>query len=304
MGLGLMDPADPLWLGMLGMHGTPRANQALAQADLVLALGVRFDDRATGKVSEFCPHALVVHVDLDPTELGKIHRVDYAFKGDVGRVLKALECRWPLRAARQTRFDPAPFFQILAEAAGSEVLVTTDVGQHQMWAAQHFPVAKPKTFLTSGGLGTMGFGLPAAIGAALASPGRRVLCLTGDGSILMNLQELATAAEWNLPVTIVVFHNGGLGLVRQQQELFYGARHTANRHDSGPDFPALARAFGLAAWRVGSLATARQTIAQALAHPGPSLLEIPVAAESLVFPMVAPGAANTAAITAWPVNEA
>jgi acetolactate synthase-1/2/3 large subunit len=300
MGVGLMDPADSLWLGMLGMHGTARANQALAQADLVLALGVRFDDRATGKVSEFCPGAVVVHVDLDPSELGKIHRADYSFHGDLALVLAALESRWPLRSRRTNRFDPAPFFRLLAEMAGPDVLVTTDVGQHQMWAAQHFPVTKPKQFLTSGGLGTMGFGLPAAIGAALASPGRRVLCLTGDGSILMNLQELATAAEWNLPVTVVVFHNGGLGLVRQQQELFYGARHTACHHPGGPDFPAIARAFGWGAWRVSGLATARQTMAQALDHPGPSLLEIPVASESMVFPMVAPGAANTEAIYAWP----
>jgi acetolactate synthase-1/2/3 large subunit len=296
MGLGLMEPGDPLFLGMLGMHGTPEANAALAEADLVLALGVRFDDRATGKVSAFCPLATVVHVDLDPAELGKNHRTDFAWAGDCGRFLDALASRWPLRSRQPREFDPAPVLRALADAAGPEVLVTTDVGQHQMWAAQHFPVRRPGSFLTSGGLGTMGFGLPAAIGAALGAPGRRVICLTGDGSILMNVQELATLAEWNLPVTVVVFHNSGLGLVRQQQELFYGQRYVASSLASGPDFPALARAFGLAAWRVEGTMTPAQAFAEALAHEGPSLVEVPVAPRALVLPMVAPGAANVDAL--------
>ncbi len=201
-------------------------------------------------------------------------------------------------------FDPASLFLALAESMDSNTLVTTDVGQHQMWAAQHFPVRKPGIFLTSGGLGTMGFGLPAAIGAALARPGQRVVCLTGDGSILMNVQELATLAELGLPVTIVVFHNGGLGLVRQQQELFYGSRFMANRLAAGPDFPALARAFGLKAWKVGAIGTASRVFAEALAHPGPGLVEVTVTPQALVFPMVAPGAANIDAITARPVKEA
>jgi acetolactate synthase-1/2/3 large subunit len=304
MGLGLLEPGDPLLLGMLGMHGTPEANRALAEADLVLALGVRFDDRATGKASEFCPGAVVVHVDLDPAELGKNHRVDFAWAGDVGRFLRALAALWPLRPRPARAFDPAPVLRALADAAGPDALVTTDVGQHQMWAAQHFPVRRPGTFLTSGGLGTMGFGLPAAIGAALARPGRRVVCLTGDGSLMMNVQELATLAELNLPVTVVVFHNGGLGLVRQQQELFYGAKYLASSLASGPDFPALARAFGLAAWRVGCGTPAEAAFALALAHPGPSLVEVPVAQGALVLPMVAPGAANTEALMARPAREA
>jgi acetolactate synthase-1/2/3 large subunit len=304
MGLGLMEPADPLWLGMVGMHGTQRANQALADADLVLALGVRFDDRATGKISEFCPKAVVVHVDLDRAELGKIHRVDYGWAGDVGRFLEALGGRSPLRAVRCAEFDPAPIFSALAEALGPDALVTTDVGQHQMWAAQHFPVRKPGTFLTSGGLGTMGFGLPAAIGAALARPGQRVACLTGDGSILMNIQELATLAELRLPVVVVVFHNGGLGMVRQQQELFYESQFVASGLEGGPDFPALARAFGLKAWKVSGLIMARRIFAEALSYRGPSLIEIPVAQRALVFPMVAPGSANTDALTARPMKEA
>jgi len=261
---------------MVGMHGTERANRALAEADLVLALGVRFDDRATGLVSEFCPRARVVHVDIDPSELGKNHRVDHAWTGDVGRVLDALAARWPLRNRPQA-FNPAPVFRALATAAGPDALVTTDVGQHQMWAAQHYPVHRPGTFLTSGGLGTMGFGLPSAIGAALAAPGRRVVCISGDGSLLMNVQELATLAELRLPVTVVVFHNGGLGLVRQQQELFYNARYLASGLDSGPDFCALARACG---------------------HEGPGLVVVPVPRQALVFPMVAPGTANTEALQA------
>jgi acetolactate synthase-1/2/3 large subunit len=304
MGLGLMEPGDPLFLGMLGMHGTLAANRALAEADLVLALGVRFDDRATGKISGFCPGARVVHVDIDPAELGKNHRVDWSWAGDVGRVLAALGARGPIRRGHRPAFDPAPVLRALAEAAGPDLVVTTDVGQHQMWAAQHFPVRRPGAFLTSGGLGTMGFGLPAAIGAALALPGRRVVCVTGDGSILMNVQELATLAELNLPVTVVVFHNGGLGLVRQQQELFYGARYLASGLENGPDFVALARAFGLAAWKVGGAVTTERAFAEALAHPGPGLVEVPVAHRALVMPMVAPGAANTEALTARPAKEA
>jgi len=303
MGLGLMEPRDPLFLGMVGMHGTPAANRALADADLVLALGVRFDDRATGKIGEFCPGAVVVHVDVDPAELGKNHRVDHAWVGDAGRFLEVLTARWPLRAPLAD-FDPEAVLTTLAEAAGPDALVTTDVGQHQMWAAQYYPVRRPGTFLTSGGLGTMGFGLPAAIGASLACPGRRVVCITGDGSILMNVQELATLAELGLPVTVVVFHNGGLGLVRQQQELFYGARYLASGLESGPDFCALARAFGLAAWKVGGDVSTQTAFEAALAHPGPSLVEVPVARRALVFPMVAPGAANTDALLARSSQEA
>jgi len=302
MGLGLMDPGDPLFLGMVGMHGTPGANRALADADLVLALGVRFDDRATGKTSEFCPGAVVVHVDVDPAELGKNHRVDHGWVGDVGKFLAALSSRGLLRAP--AAFDPSIVLTALARAAGPDALVTTDVGQHQMWAAQFYPVLKPGTFLTSGGLGTMGFGLPAAIGASLACPGRRVVCITGDGSILMNVQELATLAELGLPVTVVVFHNGGLGLVRQQQELFYGARYLASGLESGPDFCALARAFGLATWKVGEAFDAETAFTQALAHPGPSLVEVPVASKAMVFPMVAPGEANIDAILVRPAQEA
>lgn len=299
MGLGLLEPGDPLFLGMLGMHGNPAANRALADADLVLALGVRFDDRATGRLDRFCPGAVVIHVDVDPAELGKNHRAEFTWAGDVGRFLGALGSP-TIRGRHRPAFDAAPVFRALSDAGGTDLIVTTDVGQHQMWAAQHFPVRKPGTFLTSGGLGTMGFGLPAAIGAALALPGRRVACLTGDGSILMNVQELATLADLGLPVTIVLFHNGGLGLVRQQQELYYGAHYLASGLEGGPDFPALARAFGLLAWKIGGAMTAERAFAEAFRHPGPSLVEVPVARRALVFPMVAPGAANTDALLSRP----
>lgn len=303
MGLGLLEPGDPLLLGMLGMHGDPVANRALAEADLVLALGVRFDDRATGRLDRFCPSATVVHVDVDRAELGKNHRADLAWAGGVEDFLAALARRASARGTMRSGFDPAPVLRALAEAGG-DLLLTTDVGQHQMWAAQHFPVRRPGQFLTSGGLGTMGFGLPAAIGAALARPGQRVACLTGDGSLMMNVQELATLAELGLPVTIVVFHNGGLGLVRQQQELFYGARYVASGLESGPDFPALARAFGLKAWKVSAALPAEKAFAQAFTHGGPSLVEVPVARRSLVLPMVAPGEANTDALLSRPAQEA
>jgi len=295
MGLGILEPGDPLFLGMLGMHGTPEANRALADADLVLALGVRFDDRATGKIEAFCPNARVVHVDIDAAELGKNHAADWAWTGDVAVLLDALLAR-PTMRSPEAGFDPAPVLRALADAAG-DALVTTDVGQHQMWAAQYFPIRRPGTFLTSGGLGTMGFGVPAAIGAALASPGRRVVCVTGDGSLLMNIQELATLAELGLPVTVVLFNNGGLGLVRQQQELFYDEAYVASGFAGTTDYVALAQAFGLKAWRVGTL-SAQQAFAHAMTHDGPSLVEIPTAARALALPMTAPGAANTEAVLA------
>ncbi len=295
MGLGIMEPGDPLFLGMLGMHGEPAANQAMADADLVIALGVRFDDRATGKIEAFCPGAKVVHVDIDPAELGKNHMAHWSWAGDVAVVLDALLAQPPLRTANRG-FQPGPVLRALAEAVG-DALVTTDVGQHQMWAAQFFPVRKPGTFLTSGGLGTMGFGLPAAIGAALAT-NKRVVCVTGDGSLLMNIQEMATLAEHRLPVVVVLFNNGGLGLVRQQQELFYDAKFIANGLP-GPDFCGLARSFGLKAWRAGEVPV-EQAFAEAAAYEGPSLIEIPVAARTLALPMVAPGAANTEAMLARP----
>ena len=241
MGLGIMPADHPLSLGMLGMHASRATNLAMAECDLLIAAGVRFDDRATGLLSGFCPEAKVIHVDIDASEIGKLRSVDAGILADVrtafaalapevavqprrewGERIRALEESFPRNLAED--FQPGrPFAYIrkVAELAGPDALVTTDVGKHQMWVAQAYPFTFPRQLLTSGGLGTMGFGMPAAIGASLAHPGRPVICFTGDGSLQMNIQELATAVEQHTPIKIVVFDNQSLGLVRQQQRLFY-----------------------------------------------------------------------------------
>ena len=312
LGLGAMPDGHPLAIGMVGMHAARYTNLLLEECDLLVALGIRFDDRATGKAAEFCPRAKIVHVDIDASELGKIKRPDVAIEGDVGAALRALE---PLLhpTARPTWIgrlahlrdshplampgadDPLQPYGIIRRTAalvGPEAIVTSDVGQHQMWVAQAFPFSRPRQWLTSGGLGTMGFGLPAAIGAALAAPERPVVCFTGDGSLLMNLQELATAAEERVAVKVVLLNNARLGLVRQQQQLFYGGRYHASTFRAEPDFAAIARGFGLEAYDLGAGGDAEETLARALAAPGPVLVNVPIAAEENVYPMVPPGAAN------------
>ena len=312
LGLGALPCDHPLSLGMVGMHGAPYVNLILEECDLLLAIGMRFDDRATGKASAFCPNARVVHVDIDASEIGKIRKPAVAVRADAAHALDALlplvaakrRAAWrarvdALRAAAPLAMpgadDPTTAYGIVraaAEIAGDDAIVTTDVGQHQMWVAQAYPFRRPRQCLTSGGLGTMGFGLPAAIGAALAAPERPVLCFTGDGSLLMNLQELATAAEERVNVKLILLNNGHLGLVRQQQQLFYGGRYQASRFHSEPDFAALARAFGIAATRLGDASDPRDELAAALASPGPCLVDVPIAREQNVYPMVPPGAAN------------
>jgi acetolactate synthase-1/2/3 large subunit len=312
LGLGALPCDHPLSLGMVGMHGAPYVNLVLEECDLLLAIGMRFDDRATGKASAFCPNARVIHVDVDASEIGTIRKPAVAVRADAAHALDAL---LPLvaprrRAAWRARVDAlraaAPLampgandattaygiVRAAAEIAGDDAIVTTDVGQHQMWVAQAYPFRHPRQCLTSGGLGTMGFGLPAAIGAALAAPQRPVLCFTGDGSLLMNLQELATAAEERVNVKIILLNNGHLGLVRQQQQLFYGGRYQASRFRTEPDFAALARAFGIDAVRLGDASDPRGALAAALASPGPCLVDVPIAREQNVYPMVPPGAAN------------
>ena len=243
--LGTLAADDPLNMGMLGMHGGKGTSLLMREADAIFAIGARFDDRATGKVAEFCPQAAIAHLDIDRAEHGKIRSTTLAIAGDAAEALARLLRRLPaqakpewraraaeLRAAHPLRHPPAAeeplhpvnLIRSLARMLPSDAIVTTDVGQHQMWVAQAYPFNRPRSLLTSGGLGTMGFGLPAAIGAALAAPGRRVVCVSGDGSILMNIQELATLADLGLPVAVLVFNNAHLGLVRQQQELFYGGR--------------------------------------------------------------------------------
>jgi acetolactate synthase-1/2/3 large subunit len=324
MGLGALPVDDPLSLGMLGMHGAPYTNLALDECDLLVAVGARFDDRATGKLAEFCPRAAVIHVDVDSAELGKLRRPELAIAADARDVLERLvprlqprrRARWLARIAELKRRHPlhlpqhddirSPYGLIRAVAAALDerTIVTTDVGQHQMWVAQAFPLREPRQWLTSGGLGTMGFGLPAAIGAALAAPDRTVVCFSGDGSILMNLQEIATAAEEQVNVKIVLLDNRSLGLVHQQQTLFYGRRIFASRYRTAPDFCALARGFGIAAVELDGCPEPAAALAAALRQPGPALLHATIATDLQVLPMVPPGAANTAMIVRAPVEPA
>jgi acetolactate synthase-1/2/3 large subunit len=297
--LGSIPAGDPHFMGMLGMHGTRATHLVLDEADLLLAIGARFDDRATGKVAEFCPRATIAHIDIDRAELGKIKTPALGLEGDAAEILDRLLARFPekeprhagwlahaadLRAAHPLH-HPAPaaeplhpvnLCRFLAGTLPSDTIVTTDVGQHQMW------------------LGTMGFGLPAAIGAALASPGRRVACISGDGSLLMNIQELATLADHpHLPVAVLVFNNAQLGLVRQQQELFFGRRYEASHFATGPDFAALAQAFGVRGHRISATSPdPLGDIAEALARPGPCVIDIPLHGNANVLPMVPPGGAN------------
>jgi acetolactate synthase-1/2/3 large subunit len=297
---------------MLGMHAARFTNMALEECDLLIAAGVRFDDRATGKVDQFCPRARIVHIDLDASELGKIRTPMLSIHADVGDVLRAVLPRLPAiqrpawldrLSALRSQFpllipeqdNPcSPYGLILhtAQAVDDEAIVTTDVGQHQMWVAQAYPVNRPRQLLTSAGLGTMGFGLPAAIGAALARPGRMVLCFTGDGSLLINVQELATAVEQQVCVKLLVMNNRHLGLVRQQQELFYGGRFSACAFAVTPDFVALARAFGMRAWDLTAAPDPAETLHRALQAPGPGLLHVAIPGAEKVYPMVPPGGAN------------
>jgi len=312
LGLGALPDDHPLSLGMIGMHGAPFVNHLLEECDLLLGLGVRFDDRATGKASEFCPQARIVHVDIDASEIGKIKTPLLGLRADVGDVLAALlplversgrhawrarlaelRAAWPLAMpGADDPLQPYGIVRAAAEMFDEAPIVTTDVGQHQMWVAQAFPFHRPRQLLTSGGLGTMGFGLPAAIGAALAAPERPVLCFTGDGSLLMNIQELATAVEERVNVKVILLNNGHLGLVRQQQQLFYGGRYQASCFQAEPDFAAIARGFGVAALRLGDAGDPRAALATALGEPGPCLIDVPIAREANVYPMVPPGAAN------------
>jgi acetolactate synthase-1/2/3 large subunit len=307
MGLGGFDASDPRYLGMLGMHGAPYTNLILHECDLLFAIGARFDDRATGKLSEFCPDADVIHVDIDAREIGKLRRPLLGIQADAAVFLERLLARLPFRTrpAYRARVEalrsahPMPpidgrarhVFRALASALQPDITVTTDVGQHQMWLAQHLPIQRPRQLLTSGGLGSMGFGLPAAIGAALETGGR-VWCVTGDGSLLLNIHELATLADHALDVAIIVLDNQHLGLVRQQQTLFYAERLSAAAFARATDFAAIARAFGIQAATLADAAAVADGLPALLAQRGPRLIHVPIAAADLVLPMVAPGAGN------------
>jgi len=312
MALGAMPVDHPLSLGMLGMHGARCTNLALDECDLLIAVGARFDDRATGKVAGFCPQAQIIHIDIDPSELDKIKTAHVGIAGDVATVLQLLlpgiEHRqredWlarvaELKAAHPLRMPgiddprtPYGLIRAVADCLDDEATIATDVGQHQMWVAQAYPLRRPRQWLTSGGLGTMGFGMPAAIGAALAEPQRTVVCFTGDGSILMNVQELVTAAEENVNVKIILMNNASLGLVFQQQTLFYGERIYASQFKGMPDFIRVAEGFGLAAVDLDQEADPLSALASALASRGPVLIHASIALHEQVLPMVPPGAAN------------
>ena len=312
MALGTMPVDHPLSLGMLGMHGARATNLALDECDLLIAVGARFDDRATGKVTQFCRNARVIHIDIDPAELDKIKTAHIGITADVGEALGQLLPRvaanrradWQQRIGElQAQFplaiaggeQPLSHFDLIRTVAAcldDEAIITTDVGQHQMWVAQYYPLRRARQWLTSGGLGTMGFGVPAAIGAALAEPGRTVVCFTGDGSILMNIQELVTAAQENVNVKIVLMNNATLGMVHQQQTLFYGERLFATQFTAMPDFVAVARGFGIRAVDLDHAANACAALLDAIARPGPCLIHASIEAGQKVFPMVPPGAAN------------
>ncbi|MBS1213047.1 MAG: acetolactate synthase catalytic subunit [Proteobacteria bacterium] len=312
MALGALPANHPLSLGMLGMHGARCTNLALDECDLLVAVGARFDDRATGKVAQFCPQAKIVHIDIDPAELDKIKTAHVGINGDVGAVLREMLPRttksdrsaWLARIGELRRLfplatpgidDPRSHYGLIrsvAECLDGEAIVVTDVGQHQMWVAQSYPLRGPRRWLTSGGLGTMGFGLPVAIGAALPDPRATVVCFSGDGSILMNLQELATAAEEDVNVKVVLMNNNALGLVHQQQTLFYGKRIYASRFRCSPDFIRIAGGFGLRAVDLDIAENPKAALREALTTRGPCLIHASIDVKDQVLPMVPPGAAN------------
>ena len=313
MALGMLPKAHPLSLGMLGMHGARSTNYILQEADLLIVMGARFDDRAIGKTEQFCPNAKIIHVDIDRAELGKIKQPHVAIQGDVADVLAQLipqtdatdradwrqmvaDLQREFPGAIPTEGDPLSHYGLInavAACVDDSAIITTDVGQHQMWTAQAYPLNRPRQWLTSGGLGTMGFGLPAAVGAALANPDRKVICFSGDGSLMMNIQEMATAAENQLDVKIILMNNEALGLVHQQQSLFYKQGVFTATYPGMINFMQIAAGFGLYTCDLNAEEDAHAALQAAISHPGPALIHVRIDPEQKVYPMVPPGAANT-----------
>ncbi len=327
MGLGGVPASSKQFLGMLGMHGTFEANLAMHNCDVMLCLGARFDDRVTGRLDAFAPNAQKIHIDIDPSSINKIVQVDIAICADAGLALKALLQAWQNLAENKKKAqqkaqqkDLARWWQqiegwrkrnslrfraddkqiqpqeaicrLVKATRNHAVRITTEVGQHQMWAAQHFPFEKPRRWMTSGGLGTMGYGLPAAIGVQLAYPEELVIDIAGEASILMNIQELSTAVQQCLPVKVFILNNQYMGMVRQWQELLHGGRYSESYTASLPDFVKLAEAYGVRGLRATQPSELDEVIAQMLDHPGPVLADICVDPHANCFPMIPSGAAH------------
>ncbi len=310
MGIGAYPAGDDLALGMPGMHGTVTANRAITHCDLLIGAGMRFDDRVTGKISRFAKNATVVHIDIDPAELSKLVHAHVPVAGDLKDVIPALSSKldklvitewwdqlkewrdkYPERYKTDKPLVSQEVIEMFHEATKGDCVVTTEVGQHQMYAARLFPTSKPRTFLTSGGLGTMGFGLPAAVGAAFARPGEQIVCIAGDGSVQMNIQELATIKKHELPIIIAITNNGVLGMVRQWQEMFFEERYSEiYLADSNPDFQKLAEAYGIDGYTVYDRETAKSLIPEVLAKGKPAVMNFVVYQSEHVFPMIPSGA--------------
>ncbi|HWY90912.1 MAG TPA: biosynthetic-type acetolactate synthase large subunit [Solirubrobacteraceae bacterium] len=307
----------PQWLGMLGMHGTRAANYAMDEADLICAVGARFDDRITGKLSEFAPRAKFIHIDVDPAEISKNVPAHIPIVGDAKHVLAKLLVEYRALSADTDRLNdwwrqiagwrkeyplkyddssdseikPQYMVEALYEATGGDAIVTSDVGQHQMWAAQYYDFPKPRRWINSGGLGTMGFGLPAAMGAAVGCPERTVCCIAGDGSVQMNAQELATCAQEKIPIKVFIMNNGYLGMVRQWQELFWDGRYSHVETGDHPDFVKLAEAYGATGMRFEDKGTLVEDMKRAIATDGPVVVDVKVTREENTYPMIPAGQA-------------
>ncbi len=315
MGLGAFPAPHEQWLGMLGMHGTRSANYAMDEADLIIAIGARFDDRITGKLSEFAPRAKFIHIDVDPAEISKNVPAHIPIVGDAKNIVprltaeyRSLEAdparleawwsrihswqqRYPLgyEDSKDAEIKPQYMVQALYEATGGDAIVTSDVGQHQMWTAQYFHFNQPRRWINSGGLGTMGFGMPAAMGAKVGCPDQTVVCIAGDGSIQMNMQELATCAQDDIAIKVFIMNNGYLGMVRQWQELFWDKRYSHVEMGQWPDFVKLAEAYGATGMRFEDKTTLVDDMKEALATDGPVLVDVRVTREENTYPMIPAG---------------
>ena len=317
MGLGGFPAPHDHWLGMLGMHGTRAANYAMDEADLIVAIGARFDDRITGKLSEFAPRAKFVHIDVDPAEISKNVPAHIPIVGDAKNIVPRLTAEYRALGADPSRLEdwwdrihawqkqyplgyddstdseikPQYMVQALYEATGGDAIVTSDVGQHQMWTAQYFHFSRPRRWINSGGLGTMGFGLPAAMGAQVGCPEETVVCVAGDGSVQMNMQEMATCVEGNIPIKVFIMNNGYLGMVRQWQELFWDGRYSHVEMGQSPDYVKLAEAYGATGLRFEDKHTLVDDMRQALNTEGPVLVDVRVTKEENTYPMIPAGQA-------------